>query len=168
MPRTPILIMLALAVGSCTGSSRLNQAAPWESVIGRFIAADTSGNVAAADSLADWSACQWVPSADFVEPVGAAERVGARQVGDTVLVHVRYQVLGVSTGAVFHAKASDDTVTVPILRLSDGTYRIQCGDFHPNHPGISAFERGWLPALDSAARDEWRRARQGAVSPSTH
>ena len=161
MRRFGRVVVLASIALTCARPSRQAEDQGLEAVIQQYLDADTGGNVYAANSLADWRECEWVPSTDMQEPVSAAAVVRTERFADSAVVWLHYRVLGRSSGGTFVAEARDDTVRVLLLRV-DGSYRIQCGDFHPNHPGVAAFERGWLSALDSISTVSWRRAREDA------
>jgi hypothetical protein len=141
-------------------------------VVARAIAIDTAGDgqgpSAALNSITMWKHCDWVRSTDFVVPVTTSRILTSAVRGDSLFASVVYRTLGIDPGgsSEFKEKVGWDTIGFTVAPDRHGHLKIQCGDYHLNHPGITAFRRNWMPFRDSTSIIQWARALRDGGPPN--
>jgi hypothetical protein len=142
--------------------------------VSRYVEADTLGRWRAADSLVDWTACDFDPATDGLLPTVAVTIGTPVQHNDTVDVPVLYSVLGVlssldsrTAGTMnfrFEGQRRTDTTVFHVVYKAKDRSRIVCGEYRANHVGLSAISGG-LGHLDSASRSAFEQSLREAHGP---
>jgi hypothetical protein len=61
-------------------------------------------------------------------------------------------------GTRFVREAGLDTLVISVSLKDGGGGTVLCGEYNLNHPGVSVFNRDWMPRLDSASKEHWHAA----------
>jgi hypothetical protein len=142
-----------------------------ESVVSRFLAADTSGDFDGAIALAtagmvddELGPCDY--TYDAIEVVESASLVTSTMVGDTAVFGVEFRTLGVGVPGDpaqagpkywrFYGRRAATRTTVRVAQDSTGRMRVVCDPSHPPmHRGL-AYWAPIVPLLGDSSLAEWR------------
>jgi hypothetical protein len=174
MYRTQFLLLSLVALSSC----RSHSPSAFNSdpkvirslaLAQRFVAADTSGNLRAVDSL--WFPMEGMTYCEFgfdTYAVSSAASISSVALqSDTVLVTVTYQVLGFghsedahrvgSHNLRFAAKRTLETDTLQVAQDSTGRTAFVCDHYRvaPNHISAARWSQD-IPRLDSTSLAAWK------------
>ena len=169
------LVLSAVAATSCAQGPGPARREP-RAIVERFIALDTAGHGDSALALIWKERCDVLPSSDFDAPVSSARIVNDATIADTVLVSVEYRQLGRLTSHsrsragergswnyVFTPQARTDTVVFQVVLDSARAFRLDCGPYAANHPGVSRVTQ-LLVQMDDSSRARWEALAQQARS----
>jgi hypothetical protein len=174
MDRVPFLIFSIAALTSCRPHARQPSRTDPRvvraiSLAERFVTADTSGHLNAIDSL--WfpmegmTDCELAFDTYAISSAASISPVAVR--GDTVLLTVTYQVLGLghsedshkvgSRNIRFTAQRTLETDTLQVAYDSTGRAAFVCDHYRvaPNHISVARWSED-IPRLDSTSLSAWK------------
>jgi hypothetical protein len=169
-------LLLLLPGCSTSGSQEQLRTDAAVEVVQRFVDAETRRNMDAAWAML--CGCEMLPMSDYFMPSLTAEVIQAKYEQDSVLVEVRYLVLGkmfsLDRGEVgernwrFFGDVGVDTVFFYVLDDPVCGLAISCGDFPPIHVGVPEMA-DLLERFDDSSRANWEEALTVAsdLRPST-